>query len=223
MARKTEVSPLAAFWHTVTSIDRSKFNSTWMAFRNALATALPLAVGIAIGNPPGAVAITVGALNVSYSDGRDPYAQRARRMLTWSCLGAFAVFTGSLTGATGWEAVPVAAVWAFVAGMVVSISRRAGDLGLNTLVALIVFGARGALSSKGALIAALLVLAGGLLQTAFALLFWAAKRHAPEREALGSIYTDLAREIDPHSGPPVATPLTATPGTQFQETISALG
>ncbi|MGH8272309.1 MAG: hypothetical protein ACRESG_08295, partial [Gammaproteobacteria bacterium] len=140
------MSPLAAFWHAVTAFDRSKFNSTRMGLRNALATALPLAVGIAIGKPLGGIAISVGALNVSFSDGRDPYAQRARRMLTWSCLGAFAVFTGSVSGETGWAAVLVAAIWAFIAGMALSVSTRAGDLGLNTLVILIVFGARGALS-----------------------------------------------------------------------------
>lgn len=212
-----------AFWASIRKVDRSRYNSPWLAGRNALATALPLAVGIAVGNPLGAVAITVGALNVSYSDGRDPYKQRAQRMLTWSCLGAFAVFTGSATGAITWAAVPVAAVWAFLGGMVLSISTRAGDLGLNTLVALLVFGARGALSPGGALIAALLVLAGGLLQTAFALLAWTIHRYEPEREALARIYGDLARDIDPHAGSAAATPLTAKTSAQIQETISGLG
>src|SRR5581483_9186999 len=145
MANQPEPSPRTAFWRTVTRLDKSKVNSTWIAFRNSLAVALPLGIGIAMGNPLGAVAITTGALNVSYSDGRDPYAQRARRMLTWSILGALAVFTGSVTGAYHGAAIVVAAAWALVAGMVVSISTRAGDLGLNTLVALIVFAARGAM------------------------------------------------------------------------------
>lgn len=213
---------LSAFWAGVAKLDRGKYNSTQMAVRNALATALPLAVGIAIGNPLGGVAITVGALNVSYSDGRDPYGQRGRRMLTWSCLGAFAVFTGSATGAIGWAAVSVAAIWAFLAGMVLAISTRAGDLGLNTLVALLVFGARGALSPEGAFIAALLALAGGLLQTAFSLLAWAIHRYEPERRALARIYSDLAQDIDPRAAN-TATPLTAKTNAQLQETIAGLG
>ncbi|MGH9639203.1 MAG: FUSC family protein, partial [Bryobacteraceae bacterium] len=217
------MSPLAAFWHAVTTFDRSKFNSTRMGLRHALATALPLAVGIAIGKPLAGIAISVGALNVSFSDGRDPYAQRARRMLTWSCLGAFAVFTGSVSGETGWAAVLVAAIWAFIAGMALSVSTRAGDLGLNTLVILIVFGARGALSPTGALIAALLALAGGLLQTGFALLSWTIHNHEPEREALGRVYAGLAGDLDPHSGKLATMPLAATTSAQVQETISALG
>lgn len=217
------MSPLAAFWHAVTTVDRSKMNSTPMAVRNALATAVPLAIGIATGNPLGGIAVTVGALNVAYADGRDPYAQRARRMLIWSCLGAFAVFTGSVSGETGWAAVLVAALWAFVAGMALSVSTRAGDLGLNTLVTLLVFGARGALSPAGALIAALLALAGGLLQTGFALLSWTIHRHEPEREALGRVYAGLAGDLDPHSGMLASMPLATTTSPQIQETISALG
>jgi uncharacterized membrane protein YccC len=213
--------PTTAFWRIVTRLDKSKIN-TWIAFRNSLGVALPLGIGITLGNPLGAVAITTGALNVSYSDGRDPYAQRARRMLAWSFLGAIAVFTGSVTGKYNWAAILVAAIWAFIGGMLVSISSRAGDLGLNTLVALIVFAARGALSPLNALIAALLVLAGGLLQTCLALLLWPIRGKEPERQALGQLYLDLARNIDPSSGKLASLPLN-TPSMQAQDTLSALG
>ena len=93
-----EPRALKAFWRTIQRLDKSKLNSRWMALRNALAVALPLGIGTAIHFPLGAVAVATGALNVSYSDGRDPYSQRARRMLAWSFLGAVAVFTGSVTG-----------------------------------------------------------------------------------------------------------------------------
>ncbi len=177
---------------------------------------------MAMGNALAGVAIATGALNVSYSDGPDPYAQRARRMLAWSLLGAVAVFTGSVTGKYHGAATLMAAVWAFVAGMCVSISTRAGDLGLNTLVVLVVFAARGAMSPRGAVEAALLVLAGGLLQTAFALLLWPVHRYEPERRAVAGVYVDLAKEIDPHSATPFSTPLTP-PSAQVQETLAALG
>jgi hypothetical protein len=116
IAAAAEPTPGLAFWRTVKKIDKSKFNNRWMALRNALAVALPLGVGIALGNPLGAVAITTGALNVSFSDGRDLYYQRARRMITWSVLGAFAVFVGSITGNNNFAAIAVAACWAFLAG-----------------------------------------------------------------------------------------------------------
>ena len=85
---------MVAFWRTVSQIDKSKINSKWMASRNALAVAVPLGIGIALGKPLGAVAIATGALNVCYSDGRDPYPQRARRMLTWTVLAELSQFAG---------------------------------------------------------------------------------------------------------------------------------
>lgn len=212
----------AALWRTVTRLDKSKINSQWVAVRNSLAVAAPLAIGMAMGNPLGAVAVTTGALNVSYSDGRDPYAQRARRMLTWTVLGAIAVFIGSLAGATNWAAVLLTFVWAFIAGLMPSISTRAGDLGLNTLVSLIVFAGRGQTSPEGAFLTALLVLLGGLLQTGFALLFWPLQRYQPERRAVGGVYLALAKEIGPHSDPLASTPLQA-PSPEVQDTLAALG
>lgn len=193
-----------------------------MAFRNAVAVAAPLAIGMAMDNALGAVAVSTGALNVSYSDGRDPYAQRARRMLTWSILGAIAVFTGSWSGATNWAAVSLTFLWAFTAGMMASISTRAGDLGLNTLVSLIVFAARGKTTLEGAFYTALLVLAGGLLQTGLALLYWPIRRSSPERRAVAGVYALLAKEISPQSDPLTKAPLVA-PSAEVQDTLAALG
>ncbi len=221
-ASSLAASTPVALWRTVTRLEKGKINGAWIAFRNASAVALPLAIGIALVNPLAAVAITTGALNVSYSDGRDPYAQRARRMLTWSTLGAVAVFVGSVTGQYHWAAILVVAAWAFVGGMFVAVSTRAGDLGLNTLVAVIVFAARGAMSPKGAFYAALLVLAGGLLQTGLALLFWPLRRYEPERQAVGGVYADLAKQIGGEGDVLQSGPLKA-PSTQVQDTLDALG
>lgn len=193
-----------------------------MALRNSLAVALPLGIGIETDHPLVGIAVTTGALNVCYSDGTDPYPQRARRMLAWSVLGAVAVFTGSVTGKYHFAAIFMAALWAFVAGMLISISPRAGDLGLNTLVILIVYAARGALSPKGALSAALLVLAGGLLQTLFALLFWPVHRYQPERRAVGKVYIDLSEEMNPHNNIAASTPLNPPPA-EIQDVLLALG
>lgn len=216
------VSWLRVFWRILKRVDKSKLNSSGMALRNALAVALPLSIGIAAGNPLGGIAIATGALNVAYSDGRDPYAHRARRMLTWSVLGAVAVFLGSITGNYHLLAILLAAAWALVAGLLVSISSRAADLGLNTLVALIVFAARGAMSPKGALYAGLLVLGGGLLQTALALLFWPVRRYKPERRAIGGVYLELAMQACQSSGDILSAPL-KPPSAEIQDTLSALG
>ncbi|MFL6463937.1 MAG: FUSC family protein [Bryobacteraceae bacterium] len=221
MASIAGPSPSAALWRTVTRLDKGKVNSSWIALRNSLAVAIPLGVGIALGNPLGAVAVATGALNVSYSDGTDPYAHRARRMLAWTLLGAFAVFTGTTTSKFHLAAILLPTIWAFVAGMCLSISTRAGDLGLNTLVALIVFAARGPTTLEGSIAAALLVLGGGLLQTTFALLFWPVHRYDPERRAIGSVYAELAKSIN-SSETLLSAPL-QSPSTQVQDTLAALG
>jgi uncharacterized membrane protein YccC len=214
-------NPSAALWRSVTKLEKGKINSAWLALRNSLAVALPLGIGIALGNPLGAVAVTTGALNVSYSDGTDPYAHRARRMLAWSFLGAFAVFTGTTTSRFHSVAILIPTVWAFIAGMCLSISARAGDLGLNTLVALIVFAARGPTTFTGSVEAALLVLGGGLLQTLFALLLWPVQRYNPERRAIGSVYQELAKSIDTPSETLLDESLTS-PSAQIQDTLAAL-
>lgn len=222
MAANPEPSARVALWRALTRLDKSKINSSWMALRNAVAVGSPLAIGMALGMPLGAVAVSTGALNVSYSDGRDPYPQRARRMLAWTMLGTVAVFVGSLSGATNWAAVALTFFWAFTAGLMISISTRAGDLGLNTLVSLIVFAARGVTSLRGAFYTALLVLLGGLLQTGVALLFWPLRRYEPERRAVGSVYLALAKEAGPQLDPLASTPLKAQT-QEVQDTLAALG
>ena len=218
----SSVSWLRTFWGILKRVDKSKLNSAGMALRNSLAVALPLAIGIATGNPLGGIAVATGALNVANSDGRDPYAHRARRMLTWSWLGAVAVFLGSVTGNSHVLAVVLAAAWALVAGLLVSISTRAADLGLNTLVTLIVYAARGAMSPKGALYAGLLVLGGGLLQTVLALLSWPVRPYKPERRAIGAVYLELATQAGQSLHEILSTPL-KPPSADVQDTLSALG
>jgi uncharacterized membrane protein YccC len=211
-----------AFWRILKRLDKSKINSVRMSVRNALAVGIPLAIGIELGHPLGGVAVATGALNVAFSDGADPYPQRARRMLAWSFLGALAVFLGSITGKYHHLAILVASAWAMAAGLLVSISPRAGDLGLNTLVTLIVYAARGALSPVGALQAGLLVLSGGLLQTAFALGAWPIRRYRPERMAIGRTFQELAAHASQHPDTLLTVPLIqASP--EVQDTLSALG
>jgi uncharacterized membrane protein YccC len=210
-----------AFWKTLTKVEHGKIYNR-IAFRNAVAVALPLAIGIAIHNPLGGVAVTTGALNVSYSDGPDPYRSRAFRMLRWTFLGGFAVFVGSSTGSISWLAILVAAAWAFIAGLAVAITPKAGDLGLNTLVAVIVFAARGAMDWKGAAAAGALVTLGGLLQTTLALLFWPLRHDNPERRVLGIVYAELAKELDPSKHDVLDSQL-RNPSQQVQDTLQALG
>src|ERR1043166_2826991 len=76
----SRLRPLQALWQIVTHVDHSKINLA-QALRNTLGVVAPLIVGHSMGMPRGGLAMASGALNVSYSDGSDPYEQRAKRML----------------------------------------------------------------------------------------------------------------------------------------------
>jgi len=135
-----EGSAWTAFWRRVVRFQADKV-TPWLALRNTLGVALPLAVGVATGAVSSGLVVATGALNVAFSDSDEPYARRASRMFASSALVGMAVFAGSLTGEDPVVAVAVAAAWAFAAGMMVSLSTAAADLGVISLVTLVVFAA----------------------------------------------------------------------------------
>jgi uncharacterized membrane protein YccC len=134
-----------------------------------------------------------GALNVSFSDGDDPYLHRGRRMLSAALFVALAVFAGRLCGRNHLLAIELEALCAFAAGLLVAAGPTPGDIGSITLVTLIVFSASPAASFGKALSSGLLALAGTLLQIIFALALWPVHRYLPESRALALLYAELAR------------------------------
>jgi len=182
---------VVTLWNTVIRFDRSKV-TPWIGVRNALGVALPLTVGAAIGQTAGGLLAAIGALNVSYSDGVEPYRQRARRMLAATCFGALAVGAGGLLGREHLLLILFTAVCAFAAGMMVAVGQAATDIGGMSLATLIVFAAQG-MTVDVALQSALLAFGGGLLQTALSLAWWPVRRYLPERRALAAFYSELAR------------------------------
>jgi hypothetical protein len=133
-----------------------------------------------------------GAMNVSYSDGSDPYAQRAKRMLASTVWCSIAVLLGGLTAHSNAVSVLLATAWAFTAGMLVSLGSTAADVGVISTVVLVVYSAQ-ALSPLQALQAAGLALAGGLLQIGLSVALWPVRRYEPERRSLAALYFELAR------------------------------
>src|SRR4051794_26996983 len=85
-------------WATLTHFDSTQL-APWMGLRNALGVAISLAGGLVLGNPGGGLVAATGALDAAFSDGQDPYAHRARRMLTATGFVALAVFAGRMCGA----------------------------------------------------------------------------------------------------------------------------
>src|SRR4029077_20816814 len=201
------VSAIKALWRIVTHIDRSKINP-WQALRNTVGVVAPLIVGYELGMPRGGLAMASGALNVSYSDGSDPYARRAKRMLTSTVWCSIAVLLGGLTAHSNIVPVMVATVWAFAAGMLASLGTTATDVGVISTVVLLVYSAQ-ALTPLQALQAAGLALAGGLLQIMLSIALWPVRRYEPERRSLAALYLELAR-IATHPGDATSAP----PGTK---------
>lgn len=210
----------SAFWRTLTHFDSTKV-VPYQALRNAVGVALPLAIGFASGLPRGGLAVATGALNVSYSDGSDPYLFRAKRMLAAGFWCSLAVFLGAIFAANNAAVVIIASLWAFAAGLAVSLGTTAANLGIISTVTLVIFAAQ-SLSPRQAAYAALLTLAGGILQTIISIGLWPVQRYGPERRVLSAFYRDLSRIAE--------TPLRATaappashPGTLAQEALAGLG
>jgi len=126
-----------AFWRALTRFDSSKLNP-YMALRNSIGVLLPLVAGFALNMPRGGVVVASGALNVAYSDRSDSYAQRAKRMVASSILCALGVLLGALSGSHNAAAVIIATLWAFAAGMFVAAGTAAADLGVISLVTLLI-------------------------------------------------------------------------------------
>ena len=209
-----------AIWKLLTHFDHSKMNPA-LALRNTAGVILPLVVGFALGMPRGGLAMASGALNVSYSDGHDPYPQRARRMLASTVWCAIAIFLGGITGHRNVEAVFVAAAWAFIAGMLVAIGTTAADVGVISLVLLVVYAAQ-PLTPRQALEAGELALCGGLLQTALSIALWTVRRYDPERRALSHLFWELAESAGQPTQAASAPPSTIAT-SQAQDAITALG
>jgi len=211
--------PLQALWQIVTHIDRSKIN-VWQAARNALGVVAPLVVGQFLGMPRGGLAMASGALNVSYSDGSDPYAKRAKRMLASTLWCSIAVLLGGLTAHSDVVSVLVATVWAFVAGMLVALGTTAADVGVISTVVLVIYSAQ-PLTPLQAAQASGLALCGGLLQILLSIALWPVRRYEPERRSLAALYAELAR-IATHPSDATSSPLGTRAIVQAHDALSNL-
>ena len=214
-------STTQSFWRVLTKFDKNKVSAN-RALRNACGVALPLIVGYAIGMPRGGLVVATGALNVSYSDGSDPYARRAKRMVTSAAICAVAVFAGAISGPHTALAIAMATLWAFAAGMFVALGTTAGDLGVISLVTLLIYAAQ-PLNAHQAAISGLLALAGGLFQAVLSVALWPVQRYEPERRALSSVLSQLADAAEKPLTTATMAPPTSLESDQALESLSALG
>lgn len=183
-----------------------------IALRNTVGVVAPLAVGAAAGHLLVGLTVSLGALQVAFLDGTEPYRQRAVRMLAAGVCSAASVFIGSTTGEMAALAVLLAALWGFWGGLLVALGQAMTQIGLSSVVLLLVFAARPAAPQQAALQAGL-VLAGAAMQTLLTVAPWPVRPFGPHRAALATALHQLAiiarTPADPASAPAATTELTS--------------
>ncbi|HVH50305.1 MAG TPA: FUSC family protein, partial [Candidatus Bathyarchaeia archaeon] len=141
-------------------------------------------------------------------------------MLASTAWCSVAVLLGGLTAHSNTVAVIVATLWAFIAGMLVSLGTTAADVGVISAVVLLVYSAQ-ALTPLQALQAAGLALSGGLLQILLSIALWPVRRYEPERRSLAALYSELAR-IATHASEATSAPLATKEIAQANDALSGL-
>src|SRR6185312_5453432 len=183
-------APIRNLWRTLIQFEPQKI-VTEVAIRNTLGFICAMILGTVFESPSTGVVAGLGALNVCYSDGTDPYQFRAKRMLAATVLVGAAVVCGALSAHYNFAAIAAATVGAFATGMAIAAGTTAGDIGVVTLVTLVVFAAK-PLPLTAALETGAVAIGGGLLQTLCSIFLWPIRRYDPERRILGAIYHTLS-------------------------------
>jgi len=162
-----------------------------VALRNSAAVVVPLGLGIASGHVSIGLGIAAGALNTMFLDQPGPYRLRMQRMLLTAIAAGVSAFAGSLLGANAVAMTIAALIWGVAGGLLVALGPNAGRAGLTSMILLVVTAATPR-DASGALAAALLIFAGGLLQMLLAIAAWPLQRYRPERHALAALCAQLA-------------------------------
>jgi uncharacterized membrane protein YccC len=211
MAMATLLASFQPLLRDLIRFDRSRITFVTAA-QNALGVFVPLAVGAATGHLLLGLPLSIGALNAAFSDRPGPYALRAGRMVLVSLVGGMSALIGALAGSTDWLTVALVAVWGVGGGLLVVFGPAAEQIGLTSILLLVVYGGFG-LSPEAAALQAPLVLAGGLLQTAFSVVAWPLRHFGPERAALAAVFRRLAAYTraphEPDAAPPATDDVTA--------------
>jgi uncharacterized membrane protein YccC len=171
-------------------VDWSRFEGT-AALRCTLGVAIPLVVGLAIGEPGIGAFGAIGAVSVGFGSFQGAYRSRAAVMLFAAVGMALSIFVGSLAGHTSAAAIIAAAVWGFGGGLIVALGPSASFVGLQSVVAVLIAGGFPADVHEAAGRAAL-VFGGGLVQTLLVVMIWPLRRFSAERQSLAAAYRSLA-------------------------------
>ncbi|MFD4568042.1 FUSC family protein [Streptomyces sp. NPDC058467] len=175
----------------VRNLQPQRASVNWAAVaRAAVALALPLAIGLAAGQPAYGALGSMGALSGVISDTADAYRMRILNIAVPQLFGAVGVTIGALALGRGWLTVAAVTAVALVSGMISTIGAVASVSGLLLLLNCSI-GTGLPLPGQWWL-APLLMSGGGLLVLALALLAWPLRSGVPERAAVASTYRTVA-------------------------------
>jgi len=133
----------------------------------------------------------MGAIASGFASQQGVYRTRAAAML-WTCAAmALSAFVGALAGHSLLALVIVTTLWGYAYGIIASLGPAATTIGINSVIALIVFGHLPADVGTAAL-EGLLVIAGGIVQTFLLVSVWPLRRFSVERHSLAAAARNLA-------------------------------
>jgi uncharacterized membrane protein YccC len=161
------------------------------AVRSGIGVAVALLAGFASGFPIYAVAAGIGAFSTGFASLQGVYRTRAGTMLGLAFAMAFSTVVASLCSHSVELSVLALAVWGFGSGMLASLGPGASAIGLNATTALIIF-EHIPMPPHVVAITALVMFAGGALQTVLLVVLWPIERYPQERHALADAYRQLA-------------------------------
>ncbi|OZM73448.1 hypothetical protein CFN78_10715 [Amycolatopsis antarctica] len=193
------------------------------AVRAALALAVPLAVGLALGDIGLGALVSTGALPTVLSEAAGPYRYRARRIGGATAAAAVGYAIGLFAGASPWTSVPAVIGIAAVSALVSAAGNNASNAGLQFFV----FGVLGTgqhAMGIGLGVSLLCFLAGAAWGLTVALAAWTVRATTPERSAVAQVYIELAAMLsaeDEHTSRAARHQLTTAMNTAYDRLLTA--
>jgi uncharacterized membrane protein YccC len=137
------------------------------------------------------VAAAMGALAAGFASRQGVYRTRAATMLITSAAMGASAFVGAFAERSPVGEILLVALWGVGFGLIGSLGTSALPVGLNAVIAVLVFG-RPPFGASVAVPIGLFVFLGGVLQTLLLVLIWPLQRFTRERRALAAALRDLA-------------------------------
>ncbi|HEX3618247.1 MAG TPA: FUSC family protein [Solirubrobacteraceae bacterium] len=177
--------------------EAGQFDRARISVRAGVIAAIPvaamLALGTAVGSPPAAVTMGVGAMlsGVAWRAGDGPVVPPLGTMAGASLALGMTAFTGMLSGRWPWLHLLLLVIFCLIAGLAACLGRRGIVVGTQSLIGFIVFGRFPEDLGHAAALTGLVV-AGGAAQTLFAAGVAVPVAWRRQRDALARAYATLA-------------------------------